>query len=84
LALEQWNEAKCPVKRTPGKSPGKLPAGRTRLDRYSATESVAEMKTPGTFRYRVREFWNDTTRFETHFAEDRNFSIADEQSFASA
>jgi hypothetical protein len=72
------------VKQTPSKSPGKLPAGRTRLDRYSATESVAEMKTPGTFRYRVREFWNDTTRFETHFAEDRNFSIADEQSFASA
>jgi hypothetical protein len=84
LALEQWNEAKCPVKRTPGKSPGKLPAGRTRLDRYFATESVAEMKTPGTFRNRAYEFWCDTTRFETRFAEDRNFSIADEQSFASA
>jgi hypothetical protein len=72
------------VKRTPGKSPGKLPAGRTRLDRSSAAESAAEMKTPGTFRNRALEFWCDITRFETRFAEDRNFSIADEQSFASA
>ncbi|MFY8207416.1 MAG: hypothetical protein ACOVKN_10325 [Arenimonas sp.] len=45
---------------------------------------MAEMKTPGTFRNRVLEFWCDITRFETRFAEDRNFSIADEQSFASA
>jgi hypothetical protein len=84
LALEQWIKSTSPVKQASGNSPDKLPAGRFRTDRFSAGNIPAKKETPVSLRKQV---WMATADADFASAKNlgaKNFSIADEQSMASA